>query len=127
MKRMIIALVIMAALTIAVVINSYFITGVINNINESLSQLPDNEEDFGDGSSSLLIVNDIEQRWEKLHLFIHLTLQVSESREVCLLIADLRVFAEAGDFVGFRSTIDRLKVLLHHIYESEELSLKSIL
>ena len=124
---MIVASVVMAILTIAVVANSLFITSTIKHINESVSQLPENEEAFGDGSSSIPIIDTIEMCWKKSQIFMDLSLQVVESRAICLLIAQLRVFAETGEFVEFHSTAEQLRILLDHLYESEEFSLRSIL
>ena len=127
MKRMIIAVCLILLVTVAVIINSFFVTNTITDITNSLSILPQTEVEFGDGLSAAESVAAIEQTWNKKMPIFELTLLLDESRAITLLLSDLRLNCEVGDFDLYKVNAERLRLILEKMSESEKVTLYSVL
>jgi hypothetical protein len=126
MKRLYIALVILAVVFSATLYNAYF----LNQLTSDITALLDRAESRAkaeDWQSAAKLTEQANDLWEDHTLYLHIFLRHSNIDDVETSLCEVWEYLQAEDRSNYAAANARLIAVISMIYEAEQFSIKNIL
>lgn len=126
MKRLYIALVILAVVFSATLYNAYF----LNQLTSDITALLDRAESRAkaeDWQSAAKLTEQANDLWEDHTLYLHIFLRHSNIDDVETSLCEVWEYLRAEDRSNYAASNARLIAVISMIYEAEQFSIKNIL
>lgn len=126
MKRLYVALAILAAVFAATLCNAYFLNHLTSGITSCLDQAEERARD-GDWRGAAELTEQANRLWESHTLYLHISLRHNDIDDVETNLHEVWEYLRAEDSSSYAAANARLSATISMIYEAEQLSIKNIL
>lgn len=125
MKKVVVAIVILAAIITAGILENFYVTNVFESVDDRLNgaiELVANESD-----SALDSVRDIGEWWDKKREYLELFTYSPDLRAFSVALAEAEGSLECGDFQNARSKLRSLLVMSNNLKRILDFNLTDII
>ena len=127
MKSLYIAGVLFVLTVIFIIINFYIIDNFLSDTEELLEMLPVKIESEQDKLTAQQVLNETENKWDKMETYISVSLEHKMRREFIQEFTRTKGYFEAGMYDDYSSSIELLYKMIEYIKFNEGISFGNIM
>lgn len=126
MKRLYIALAILAIIFATTLYNAHFLNRFTTDVTQFLSEA-EKKVAAGDWAAARELTDEARAVWENHTLYLHILLRHNDTDDVFIGFQEISRLLSTGEEAEYRSVNARLMAEVSLLYEAEQFSLKNVL